>query len=184
MIFLLKKTTFFLVRQNEIKCPLLIIYISIAIVRSCITLRHETQVLKTEWSGVKWSHTVEWNPSNMLKDFYTKPILNIQNLFRVSNMDVKEICKKMITLNYCYSEDQLKGLKDNNRNQVCFVFLFGKQRLQWWPAYIPMPGEILTDSITTSALLTNLCWHHITPNDIIAPTKILTCLYKVAWLQI
>ena len=33
----------------------------------------------------------------------------MQNLFHVSYMSVKDCPKQLITLNHCYSEDQLKG---------------------------------------------------------------------------
>ena len=56
---------------------------------------------KAEWSGAEWSHGVEWNLCNMSANFYTKSIFNMQNLFHVSYVGVKDFQNN---LNYCYSD--------------------------------------------------------------------------------
>lgn len=76
----------------------------------------------------------------------------MQNLFRITYMDVQELYwKKLITLNYSNSEDQSKG-QQLYWNDLC-VLGFCLDNL---PEYTPIPGEILTGLITVSGLLTVL----------------------------
>ena len=60
-------------------------------------------------SGVERNGVMERSEISVMANFNMKSTLKMQYLFRVSYMGVKPLPKPLITLNYCYSEDQLKG---------------------------------------------------------------------------